>query len=106
MAFDYDDYGKMEFLILFILSLFFIIFPLISNLIQLHIEISKWINDRLILANTGVKLWIKSKVTFLYLLSILSGSSFSCISLVNSNLFQLSIFSMGLSRYHILYVYF
>ena len=68
-------------------------------MIQLHFEISKWISDP-ILANTEVKLWIKSKVKTLYFISIISGSSFSAIALVNSNLFQLSIFTMGLSRYH------
>ena len=85
--------------ILFILSMLFLIIPLIANLYQLHKELSKWLIDS-ILVNTDVPLWILTYSRFLYFTSVISGSSFSAVTLFNSNLFQWRIFGMGLSRYH------
>ena len=97
----FDGIGENDkyYFILFILSCIFLIAPLISNILQLHFEISKWQKDT-ILRKTGVSNWIKSNVRLLYFVSVISGSSFSAISLCNSYLFQLSVFSMGLSKYH------
>ena len=51
--------------ILFIGSLVFIVVPLISNLYQLHKEISKWLVDP-ILSETDVPLWILTFTRILY----------------------------------------
>ena len=69
------------------------------NIIQLHLEISKWRDDQ-VLQLTGVPQWIKSNVKFLYFISALCGSSFSAISLCNSYLLFLNMFSMGLPQHH------
>ena len=62
-------------------------------------EVSKWTRDH-ILCHTEIPLWITSYMKFVYILAMLSGSSFSAIKLVNSNLLELQIFSMNLSKYH------
>ena len=84
---------------LFFLSITFLFVPLLANLYQLHRELSKWLVDPVI-AKTDAPLWILSYSRFLYVMSVISGSSFSAVSLFNSNLFQWRIFRMGLSRYH------
>ena len=99
MAFDNVNKSNNVYFILMILAVTFIIIPLIGNLLQLHLEISKWTNDS-ILNHTHASYWIKSKVKVLFLISVVCGSSFSAVALCNSYQFQLSAFSMGLSRYH------
>ena len=84
---------------LFCGSITFIFIPLILNLYQLHKELSKWLIDP-ILSRTESPVWILSYMRLLFVVSIISGSSFSAVALFNSNLFQLRIFGMGLSRYH------
>ena len=95
---DINEY-QMIYTILFSFSIAFIFIPLIFNLFQLHQELSKWLNDP-ILSRTEAPVWILSFMRMLYFVSIISGSSFSAVALLNSNLFQLRIFGMGLSRYH------
>ena len=92
------------FFVLFVSSVAFIIVPLIANVFQLHKEISKW-NKHGDGSGSGkynsmnqVKIWIKSRIKIIYVLSFICGSSFSTIALCNSNLFKLDIFSMGLSK--------
>ena len=88
-----------DYFVLMILCIVFIVVPILANLFQLHLEIGKWTQDA-VLQGTEVPLWIKSKIKFVYLLAIFCGSSFSAIALVNSYLFQLNTFSMGLSQFH------
>ena len=88
-----------EYFILFILSVIFVFIPVIGNLFQLHIEVLKWTSDP-ILVNTQVPVWIESNMKYIYMMALLSGSSFSAINLSNSYLLYLSLFSMGLSKYH------
>ena len=95
---NFIDY-QVEYQILFVGSLVFIVVPLVSNLYQLHNEISKWLVDP-ILSETDVPLWIFTFTRILYGVAVITGSSFSAVSLFNSNLFQWRIFRMGLSRYH------
>ena len=90
---------QLLFIILFTLSLVFIIVPLVTNLIQLHKELSKWLVDP-VLAQTEAPLWILSYVRMLYFVAVITGSSFSAVSLLNSNLFQWPMFGMGLSKFH------
>ena len=87
------------FTILFYSSIAFTIIPLLVTLIQLHKQLSKWVVDP-ILARTEAPVWILSFVKFLYVVSIISGSSFSSVMFFNSNLFQWKIFTMGLSKFH------
>ena len=90
------------FLVLFIFSLVFILLPIVFNVYQLHSEISKWNTD---VANSNgnmstkqVSRWIESRIKFVYVLSFITRSTFSSIALLNSYLFQLEIFGMGLSK--------
>ena len=62
-------------------------------------EIWLWTNDK-ILTVTSASNWIENNLRILYLITFICGSSFSSVALVNSNLFKLRIFSMGLSNYH------
>ena len=96
-----DDENKFVdyYLVLFIIGSLFLLVPLFSNILQLHFEIGKWSSDP-VLRKTPVPGWIRSRVKLLYLISIVCGSSFSAVQLCNSYLFKLSVFSMGLSRYH------
>ena len=48
--------------------------------------------------NDQIKLWLIENSKILFILSILCGSSFTAIELMNSNLFQIYSLSMGLSR--------
>ena len=79
--------------ILFILSLVFIILPIIISIYQLWHQIKKhwWKQDH-------IKLWLRNNDKLLYFLSIFLGSSFSATQFVNSNLFSKYMFSMGLSN--------
>ena len=81
----------------------FIIIPLIINVYQLHNQIKQWNMDESKYkykrhSNNEVCVWINSKIKLIYLLTFICGSSFSMIALCNCYLFQLSVFSMGLSR--------
>ena len=84
---------KSIFSILFMLYLYTIIFPVLLALLQLMRQLKKhwWKDD-------NVKVWLASNVQLLYFLSIFTGASFTAIELVNSNLFQLEVFSMDLTR--------
>ena len=85
--------------ILFSFSILFVILPLFANIFTLHSQLSKWMIDP-ILKHTDTRQWILSHTKLIYLFVFISGSAFSVIALFNTYLFQLSLFSMGLSRYH------
>ena len=85
--------------VMFILSLSFIVIPVFGNILQLQKEISKWLSDPN-LQNTDVPHWLKTNFKLLFVVTFICGSSFSAVALFNTNLFCLSLFSMGLSRYH------
>ena len=72
----------------------FLILPMMANLTQLNKEIKKWITDN----DTRhiLQPWILKHGKGLYLLAIISGSAFSAVELCDSNLFQLSFFSLDL----------
>ena len=95
--------NNVYFLVLFICSLVFILLPIAVNVYQLHVEISKWNDDAASsngnLSTKQVSHWIESRIKFVYVLSFISGSTFSSISLLNSYLFELEMFSMGLSKH-------
>lgn len=90
------------YLALFIASVFFVLLPVVANVYQLHDEISKWNEERMSSPGNSalrhVARWVESRVKTLYMLSFVSGSSFSSVILLNSYLFRLDLFSMGLSK--------
>ena len=91
-----SDNGKI-YLLIFIAAISFILIPLWCNIWQLQHEIKGWTNSN-DNCNRQVSHWIKSRVKIIYILTFISGSAFSTIALCNSYLFQVEIFSMGLSR--------
>ena len=94
---DHDDQlSQAEKWYLYGFGIFFIIVPLIGNLIQLHTEIQSWIND--VYSKHCVQSWMQSHLRHLYMLAILFGSSFAAVDVCNSNLFHLSLFNMGLNK--------
>ena len=86
------------YLLLFCASIMFIIIPLFVNVGQLHNEIKHWRDNQNETVNSQACIWIKSRIKIIYIITFICGSSFSTISLCNSYLFQLNIFSMGLSK--------
>ena len=90
---------QSKFFILFVLSFVFIIVPFFGSIVPLHFEISKWSKDK-VLKHAAIPQWTKKNAKLLYLLSVVTGSSFSAVALCNSYLLTLNAFSMGLSQYH------
>lgn len=90
---------RTVYLVLFTSSVSFIIIPFVTNLYQMHVELSKWLVDP-VLTKTDVQLWILGYVRILYIIALVTGNSFSAVALCNSHLFRWKVFSMGLSRYH------
>ena len=67
---------------------------MIANLHQLNREIKLWVTD----GDTKqiIQPWVREHVKTLYIISVISGSSFSAVEICDSNLFQLKAFSMNL----------
>ena len=72
-----------------IAAIFFLIIPLIVNLIQLKRAIPVWIGD----AENGVQLmvYLDLYVNYLYALAVVTGSGFAAVNLLNSELYVLSL---------------
>ena len=85
--------------LLFVLSVIFVVVPFSVNLFQLDYQMHKWSQD-IILKETFVSNWMTSHSRKLYLMAIMTGSSFSAVGLANSYLFKLSAFSMGLPHFY------
>ena len=77
-------------------ALFFIILPILSNFWQLHNSIQAWIID--VDTRQVVQGWIQNHLRTLYFFCIIFGSAFTAVEICNSNIFQLSMFNMGLNR--------
>ena len=71
----------------------FIVLPITVSLYQLSKE-----NEQSWKEHDHLKRWMKSNALFLFLLSIFTGSSFVAVYIVNCDLCQLGVFTMGLSR--------
>ena len=79
--------------VIFALSIVFIVFPAMTALFQLYFYAKKhW------LQNNYVRSWLSKFSTLLLLLSVITGSSFAAVALLNSYIFQLDIFDMGLTQ--------
>ena len=85
-------YPSTESVILMVASIVFVVLPLIITLFQLQHEINKWRR------NDDLKQWINENVTLLYVLSVITGSSFSGVEICVSNLLNLHQFDMPLSK--------
>ncbi len=92
-------------------GLFFIILRLVYNIgFTLRMELRSWKRDITIRERVQEYLLLymspccqfPDSEWFIYLLALLSGSSHGLIHLVNSNLFGLSIFNMGLVKRHMI----
>eukprot|EP01084_Bolivina_argentea_P241163 404927_1 len=80
--------------IIFILSVMFIVIPLMLSLYQLHRVIyKKWMRS-----DDEIKGWIRDNISILFILSVITGSSFAAIDLCYSNLFNLRQFDIPLSK--------
>ena len=84
------------FIVLFVPTIFFMIFAMICNFVQLHKAIKLWVSD--IETRNFIQPWIQTHLRGLYAMCILFGSAFTAIEMCNSNLFHLSLFNMGLNR--------
>lgn len=94
-----------------VFSLFFILLRLIYDIgFQLRIELRRWKKDITIRERVREYLiWYMSPCYqypdsewFIYIASLLSGSSHGLMHLINSNLFGLSCFNMGLVKRHMI----
>ena len=91
-----DNVDYIANLVIFILSVFFLILPMLFNYVQLHKAIQEWVND--IETRRYVQAWVQLHLRALFLICIIFGSAFTAIEICNSNLFYLSVFNMGLNR--------
>ena len=99
--FDSNSDSKLHVIyqVVFILSLFFLLFPIILNLLQLNKEVrNHWLND--VDTKEIIESWLRSHGYSLIFISLVSGSSFSAIELCNSYLFKLDVFCMNLPIRH------
>ena len=76
---------------------FFLVVPLIVNLVQLKRAIHHWIEDR----ENGIQLmhYLDRNVKEVYALAVISGSGFAAVKLLNSNFFRMSFFDMRLKNH-------
>eukprot|EP01084_Bolivina_argentea_P319771 554663_1 len=87
----------VQYLVIFMISVAFIIIPIIVTVAQLFQTVRKhWSHD------DHARIWLQEKTAFLFIVSILLGSSFAAVELFNSHLFNLMLFSMNLSRKYML----
>ena len=86
--------------ILCIISIFFILFPLFLNFKALFKSMKEWMTDSY--HGDRYRNYLTHYDKILFFMSIISGSTFATIALLNSNLFGWRIFSMGLSNNELL----
>eukprot|EP01084_Bolivina_argentea_P215047 365059_1 len=86
-------HGSSIFFIIFILCVIFIIVPTSITLIQLYHATSKHWNR-----NDEIRAWMTQYIYILYMISIVCGSAFTGIQLCRSNMFDLPVFDMPLTR--------
>eukprot|EP01083_Nonionella_stella_P003387 9651_1 len=96
----YVSPDRIDYMVLFIASIVFLIGPLARNFYDLLQFEDVWrahpILDEL------YKKWLHHNGQYVYLLSFLSGSTYAAINLVNSNFLGHKVFSMGLSQVDVL----
>ena len=83
----------------FIASLVFLLFPVLGSIASYLRTQSNWESDASI--GDRVRGWLRDWSTYLLFLTLLSGSSFAAINMVNCRLFGHPLFCMGLSHRHL-----
>mmetsp|Transcript_107493 Transcript_107493/g.131156 ORF Transcript_107493/g.131156 Transcript_107493/m.131156 type:complete len:309 (+) Transcript_107493:60-986(+) len=74
-----------------------IIFPLITTIFQLHrASTNVWSKNQY--NGHAIRAWLTQYSKVMYFISLLTGSAFTSIELVNTNLFSLVVLNMGLPR--------
>eukprot|EP01084_Bolivina_argentea_P109212 195184_1 len=86
-----------KFKIALIVSIIFIVMPCLLSLIQVYYYSRKYWNKY-----NSVREWLLTHSKWLYILSILTGSSFSAIEILNSSFLGVYCFEMGLSNKQII----
>eukprot|EP01083_Nonionella_stella_P152421 488508_1 len=77
-----------------VFTICFIVIPVLATILELHFHCHKhWLHS-----SEQVDGWLRKNDKIMYGLSILTGSSFSAIALLNSYVFQLGICDMGLTE--------
>ena len=93
---DKDELYPIFFAIL-VIGLITIIFPLITTIFQLHrASTNVWSKNQY--NGSAIRAWLTQYSKVMYFISLLTGSSFTSIELVNTNLFSLVVLNMGLPR--------
>eukprot|EP01084_Bolivina_argentea_P266436 451920_1 len=87
---NYRDY---EYMVILLASALCIIVPILTSMGQVFIYSNKyWVKDNLLSA------WFIEYNKLLYIFSFITGSSFSALLLLNSHLYSLAVFSMGINE--------
>ena len=91
----HPDFGgpSSTLFVIFILAIVFILIPMVTTLYQLYSVANKHWNK-----NDDLRGWLSANLYILYMVSIICGSSFTGIELLRSNLFNLSIFDIPLTK--------
>ena len=87
-----DDSDTKELSTIFALSIIFILIPSALTLYQLYHSINQWRR------NDELSQWLTHNIKLLYIISILTGSSFAGVRLCSSNLFNMGHFDMPISK--------
>ena len=88
-----DDRDHHKLLMLMICSYLFIALPMVLGFAQLLRE-----NQQEWIQSVQLRNWMRKHSYFVYILSMLSGSAFNAVSLINCEAFHLNVFSMGLTK--------
>jgi uncharacterized protein YaaQ len=83
----------------FAVGALFTVVPYIMNLYELHKWEKKWLRDLTI--KQGLESYLDKYHIWLVFCSLISGSSFATIEMVNTNMFGWRFFSMGLTDRHL-----
>ena len=90
---DIHGQDRRRVLFLTLASYICIILPMILGFIQLlRQNQKKWVQS------VQLRNWMKKYSYFVYIVSVLSGSAFNTVAVVNCEAFGINIFSMGLSK--------
>lgn len=99
---EYDganDNEQIYYLLLLIFCIIFVVLPVITSMHSLFRFQDKWTKDPSI--GDRVTGWNRDWSTYLLFLTILSGSSFAAVNILNSRLMGHPLFCMGLSFRHL-----
>merc|ERR1712173_205613 len=87
---------SLELWIIFICSIVFVVVPAAISIFQLQRALAEWRQ------NDELKAWLSKYVSFLYLFSILSGSSFVAVQVCTSGAFSHRLTNMPMNKHNVL----